>query len=93
MQKEEATVLSGCQDRPKVGRWWRTTAIVAMAGGLALSGCTTNTDTSGPATSTTAAAAKKVDEIAATIHPHPTISETIMEAAESVFGQAIHSAK
>ena len=67
MQKEEATVLSGCQDRPKVGRWWRTTAIVAMAGGLALSGCTTNTDTSGPATSTTAAAAKKVDEIAATV--------------------------
>ena len=67
MQKEEATVLSGCQDRPKVGRWWRTTAIVAMAGGLALSGCTNNTDTAGPATSTTAAAAEKVDEIAATV--------------------------
>ena len=26
-----------------------------------------------------------------TIHAHPTLSETLMEAAESVFGQATHS--
>jgi dihydrolipoamide dehydrogenase len=29
-------------------------------------------------------------EIARTIHPHPTLSEAIMEAAEDVFGKAIH---
>ena len=67
MQKEEATVLSGCQDRPKVGRWWRATAMLAMAGALALSGCRSNTDSSGPSTATTAAKAQKVDEIAATV--------------------------
>lgn len=31
-----------------------------------------------------------VDEIARTIHPHPTISETIMEAAHTALGGAIH---
>jgi dihydrolipoamide dehydrogenase len=31
-----------------------------------------------------------VDEIAYTIHPHPTISETIMEAAHVAMGGAIH---
>lgn len=31
-----------------------------------------------------------VDEIAHTIHPHPTISETIMEAAHVALGGAIH---
>lgn len=31
-----------------------------------------------------------VDEIAMTIHPHPTISETIMEAAHDAMGGAIH---
>ena len=31
-----------------------------------------------------------VDEIAHTIHPHPTISETIMEAAHVAMGGAIH---
>lgn len=35
----------------------------------------------------------RVEDLAATIHPHPTTSETIMEAAESVFGKAIHSAR
>ncbi len=29
-------------------------------------------------------------DIAATIHAHPTLPESIMEAAESIFGQAIH---
>ena len=35
----------------------------------------------------------RVEDLAATIHPHPTSSETIMEAAESVFGKAIHSVR
>jgi len=30
------------------------------------------------------------DDLAMTIHPHPTTAETIMEAAEGVFGSAIH---
>ena len=29
-------------------------------------------------------------DLADSIHPHPTLSETLMEAAESVFGQATH---
>jgi len=33
----------------------------------------------------------EVDDLALTIHAHPSTSETIMEAAESVFGKAIHS--
>lgn len=33
------------------------------------------------------------DRLAETIHAHPTLSETIMEAAESVFGRAIHSTR
>lgn len=32
-----------------------------------------------------------VDEIANTIHAHPTVSEAVMEAAEAVKGQAIHN--
>jgi dihydrolipoamide dehydrogenase len=30
------------------------------------------------------------EDVAASIHPHPTLSETVMEAAESFHGQAIH---
>lgn len=30
-------------------------------------------------------------DLADSIHPHPTLSETLMEAAESVFGQATHT--
>ncbi len=30
------------------------------------------------------------EDLALTIHPHPTLSETVMEAAESVAGQAVH---
>jgi dihydrolipoamide dehydrogenase len=30
------------------------------------------------------------EDLAMTIHPHPALSETIMEAAEGVFGSAIH---
>jgi dihydrolipoamide dehydrogenase len=33
------------------------------------------------------------DDLAMTIHPHPATSETIMEAAEAVFGRAIHVAR
>lgn len=35
----------------------------------------------------------EADDLALTIHPHPATSETIMEAAESVFGKSIHSAR
>ena len=34
-----------------------------------------------------------VDQLTSIIHAHPTGSETIMEAAEAVFGQAIHSTR
>lgn len=34
-----------------------------------------------------------VEDLATAIHPHPATSETIMEAAESIFGKAIHSAR
>ena len=30
------------------------------------------------------------EDVAASIHPHPTLSETVMEAAELFHGQAIH---
>ncbi len=30
------------------------------------------------------------EEIAHTIHPHPTLTETVMEAADSVFGTSLH---
>ena len=32
----------------------------------------------------------KAEDITSTIHAHPTLSEAIQEAAESIFGQAIH---
>ena len=32
----------------------------------------------------------KADDLANTIHPHPTLSETLMEAAEGLFGQPTH---
>ena len=67
MQKDEATVLSGCQDRRRRSRWLSVAAVLALSGALALSGCTKNSDTSGPATQTTAAKAAKVDDIAATV--------------------------
>jgi dihydrolipoamide dehydrogenase len=31
-----------------------------------------------------------IDELANTIHPHPTLSEAIMEAAHAAKGHAIH---
>jgi len=35
----------------------------------------------------------ETEDLAMTIHPHPAVSETLMEAAESVFGKAIHSVR
>ena len=32
-----------------------------------------------------------VEEIAHTVHAHPTLSETMMEAAHSVYNEAIHA--
>jgi dihydrolipoamide dehydrogenase len=29
-------------------------------------------------------------DVKLTIHPHPTLSETVMEAAEAYFGQSTH---
>jgi polar amino acid transport system substrate-binding protein len=57
-------VEAGYQARRGRSRWWRGLAVVALLGTLALSGCTKNTDTSGPTTETTAAKAAKVDDIA-----------------------------
>ena len=65
MQKEEATVLGGCQNRR--GKIWRIAAVFAASGALALSGCASGGEPSGPATETAAAAAAKVDEIANTV--------------------------
>jgi polar amino acid transport system substrate-binding protein len=48
-------------------KMWRIAAAFAAAGALALSGCASNTESSGPSTSTTAASAAKVDEIANTV--------------------------
>ena len=32
----------------------------------------------------------RAQDVALTVHPHPTLTETLMEAAEAVEGQAIH---
>jgi polar amino acid transport system substrate-binding protein len=58
-------VLGECQDRR--GKLWRIAAVFAATGALALSGCASNPDTSGPTTETTAASAEKVDAIANTV--------------------------
>jgi dihydrolipoamide dehydrogenase len=33
----------------------------------------------------------RLDDVASTIHTHPTLSEAVMEAAENAMGQAIHT--
>jgi polar amino acid transport system substrate-binding protein len=78
MQKEGATVLGGCQDRR--GKIWRVAVVFATSAALALSGCASNTDTSGPTTATTAATAEKVDAIA------NTVPEDIKSTGELVVG-------
>jgi polar amino acid transport system substrate-binding protein len=67
MQKEESNVVAGSQHRRSGTRWWRGAVVIAACSALALSGCTKNNDTAGPATSTTAAQASKVDDIANTV--------------------------
>lgn len=37
--------------------------------------------------------AATAEDLARTIHPHPTLSETLMEACEATFGEATHIAK
>jgi dihydrolipoamide dehydrogenase len=32
----------------------------------------------------------KAEEVASTIHPHPTMSEAVMEAIEAAYNKAIH---
>jgi dihydrolipoamide dehydrogenase len=32
----------------------------------------------------------RLEDLALTIHPHPTLGETMMEAAEAALGHAIH---
>jgi len=32
-----------------------------------------------------------VEDVAATVHTHPTLSEAVMEAAENALGHAIHT--
>ncbi|HEX2211920.1 MAG TPA: ABC transporter substrate-binding protein [Mycobacterium sp.] len=46
---------------------WRMAVAFVAAGALALSGCSSNTETSGPATETTAANVEKVQQIADTV--------------------------
>ena len=31
-----------------------------------------------------------LEDLASTIHPHPTLSESLMEAAEATMGNAVH---
>ncbi len=68
-QRKGATVFTG-QDIGQ--RWWRTAAVVAMAGALTLSGCAKNTESgsgtaAGPSQSTVEVKPPKVDEIAAAV--------------------------
>ena len=58
-------MLGGCQIRR--GKLWRIAVVFAASGALALSGCASGGEPSGPATDTAAAAAAKVDEIANTV--------------------------
>ena len=73
MQKEEAIVLIGCQDRR--GKIWRIAAVFAASGALALSGCTSNVDTSEPTTQTTAATAHEQEEFVVEDVAEKTVTE------------------
>jgi dihydrolipoamide dehydrogenase len=37
--------------------------------------------------------AARASDMAMTIHPHPTVSETLMEAAEVFYGHPVHLAR
>ncbi|MEZ5091116.1 MAG: ABC transporter substrate-binding protein [Micropruina sp.] len=69
-------------------RWWRAAAVVAVAGSLALAGCSKSTESSsatsvGPTNSTVAVAPQKVEEIAATV------PENIRKSGKLVVGVTI----
>ena len=49
------------------GKMWRFAVVFAVSGVLAVSGCASNTESTGPTTETTAATAEKVDAIANTV--------------------------
>ena len=55
---------AGTHEHRRRSRWWFATVAVAVAGVLAFSGCTKNTDSNTEAKETTAANASKVDDIA-----------------------------
>jgi polar amino acid transport system substrate-binding protein len=59
---------------------WRIAMVFAATGAMALSGCASNTESSGPSTSTTAASAAKVDSIA------NTVPEAIKAAGKLIVG-------
>ncbi|MEA2788160.1 MAG: polar amino acid transport system substrate-binding protein [Acetobacteraceae bacterium] len=65
---------------------WRIAAVFAATGAMAVSGCASNTDSSGPSTSTKAAAAGKVDEIA------NTVPEEIKSSGTLIIGVNVPSA-
>jgi quercetin dioxygenase-like cupin family protein len=61
VQKAEAIVLrSGCQNRRR--KIWRIAAVFAATGALALSGCTSNVNTSEPTTQTATPTAQEEQE-------------------------------
>lgn len=64
MGESRDNVAAADQVRRRTARCWRVAAVLAVSGALAMTGCTKNTDTAGPATETTAAKADKVDSIA-----------------------------
>ncbi len=53
--------------RSRRGTAWRIAVVVAASGALALSGCTKNTESASPASSSSAAPASKVESIANTV--------------------------
>lgn len=70
-QQQRGTPVQALRVRQTASPWWRTAAVVAVAGAVSLSGCAKNTEgpaaTDAGATATTSVAAKKVDDIAATV--------------------------
>lgn len=59
---------------------WRIAAAFAATGAMALAGCASNTESAGPTTSTTAASAEKVEQIA------NTVPEAIKSSGQLIIG-------
>jgi polar amino acid transport system substrate-binding protein len=66
VKHEERGNVSGVSQSGR-GTAWRIAVVVAASGALALSGCTKNTESSSPASSSSAAPAAKVESIANTV--------------------------